>query len=167
MNRNKFLRSSSLAAAGFLALPSLAYATDNPPLSREVVKEFVSAGHNNPDRVKEMLENTPNLLYARHDWGGGDFEEAIEGAGHVGNRDIARYLISKGARTNLFVLTMLGKKNLVVPVLQEYPNLIHAKGPHGFTLLHHAKVGGEAAAELYHWLADNGAKDTKLSLTDK
>ncbi|MGB5929234.1 MAG: hypothetical protein WBH03_13730, partial [Cyclobacteriaceae bacterium] len=76
-------------------------------------------------------------------------------------------LISKGARTNLFVLTMLGKKNLVVPVLQEYPNLIHAKGPHGFTLLHHAKVGGEAAAELYHWLADNGAKDTKLSLTDK
>lgn len=34
---------------------------------------------------------------------------------------------------------MLGKTELVKPVLEEYPNLISAKGPHGFSLLHHAK----------------------------
>jgi len=42
---------------------------------------------------------------------------------------------------SLFVLTMLGKTNLVKPVLEAYPELIFAKGPHGFTLLHHALIG--------------------------
>jgi hypothetical protein len=70
------------------------------------------------------LKPCSNLLYARYDWGNGDFEEAIEGAGHVGNKEIANYLIEQGARVNLFVLTMLGKTNLVKPVLDEYPPLI-------------------------------------------
>lgn len=164
MNRHTFLKNATLLSAGLCTLPYGVYAADKDPLSREVVKEFVGAGHSNLDRVKEMLENTPNLLYARHDWGGGDFEEAIEGAGHVGNAEIAEYLISRGARVNLFVLTMLGKTDLVAPVLEEYPNLIHARGPHGFTLLHHAKVGGDTSAELYEWLVENGAESAKLDM---
>ena len=28
-----------------------------------------------------MLSEYPNLIYSRYDWGNGDFEEAIEGAG--------------------------------------------------------------------------------------
>ena len=69
-----------------------------------------------------MLEEYPNLIYGPYDWGKGDFEEAIEGAGHLGNKEIAEYLISKGARLNLFVMKMLGKTELVKPILEAYPN---------------------------------------------
>lgn len=109
------------------------------------MKEFVVAGHKDLNKVKEMLSDHPNLIYSRHDWGNGDFEEVIEGAGHLGNKEIANYLIDQGARINLFVLAMLGKTKLVKPVLEVYPALLMAKGAHGFTLLHHAKVGGDDA----------------------
>ena len=138
--------------------------SDNDPVKIEIIKEFVIAGHNNPDRVKEMLGNLPNLVFARYDWGNGDFEEAIEGAGHVGNREIAEYLIRQGARVNLFVLTMLGKTKLVKPVLEEFPELIFARGPHGFSLLHHAEAGGVEAQELYEFFESRGLKEMKFSM---
>ncbi len=135
------------------------------PYSQKLIKEFVVAGHNNLDKVKTMLADYPNLLNCTWDWGGGDFEMAIGGAGHVGNKEIANHLIGVGARVNLFVLTMLGKTNIVKPMLEEYPNLIYAKGPHGFTMLHHAKQGGDAALELYEYLQSKGLTKTKVSLT--
>jgi hypothetical protein len=69
--------------------------------------------------VKELLEQYPNLIYSRYDWGNGDFEEAIEGAGHVGNKEIAQWLIEKGARPNLFVMTMLGETAIVKSVIEK------------------------------------------------
>ncbi len=135
------------------------------PYNQELVKKFVVAGHNNLTKVKTLLAEYPNLLNCNWDWGGGDFEMAIGGAGHVGNKEIANYLISLGARVNLFVLTMLGKTDIVKPVLEEYPNLIFAKGPHGFTMLHHAKQGSDDALELYEYLQSQGLNETKVSLT--
>lgn len=129
-----------------------------------MIEEFVKAGHNDLKKVKAMLKKEPNLIYARHDWGNGDFEEAIEGAGHVGDKEIANYLIEQGARVNLFVLTMLGKKDIVIPALEEYPNLIQAKGPHGFTLLHHAKVGGKDSEDVYNFLKEKGLEETKIKI---
>ncbi len=120
------------------------------PYEIQLVKDFVVAGHRSLQTVKEMLAEHPNLIYTSYDWGNGDYEQAIEGAGHLGKKDIANYLIEKGARANLFVLTMLGRTELVKPVLEAYPKLLFSKGPHGFTLLHHAKVGG--AEELYDYL---------------
>jgi len=73
------------------------------PIDIKLVKDFVSAGHKNLPLVKEMLHEHPNLIYARYDWGSSDFEEAIEGAGHLGNKEIANYLISQGARVFLYV----------------------------------------------------------------
>ncbi|MFN3664614.1 MAG: hypothetical protein ACK4S0_00565 [Sediminibacterium sp.] len=96
-----------------------------------MIQEFVSAGHNNLAKVKEMYAAQPELIYAAHDLGGGDFETALEGAGHVGNKEIALYLIDKGARTNLFVLTMLGKTTIVKPYLESFPSYVFARGPHG------------------------------------
>jgi hypothetical protein len=122
------------------------------PLPSEKVKEFVGAGHNDLVKVKKLLEEFPGLLYATWDWGGGDFETALEGAGHVGTKDVANYLIGQGARTNLFVLTMLGKTQLVKAWLETYPDYLNAKGPHGYTLLHHAQRGGEDAKELLDYL---------------
>ncbi len=165
MNRKTFLT----GCIGTLTISSLAptYAfsgvfKEQDPLDVKLVKDFVVAGHKNLPLVKEMLNEYPNLIYSRYDWGNGDFEEAIEGAGHLGKKEIANYLISQGARVNLFVLTMLGKTELVTPVLDEFPELIFAKGPHGFTLLHHAKVG--EADVLYDYLIDKGLKKTHIKI---
>ncbi len=167
MNRKKFLQNFSVGAGGLLLMPSaiIAQVTPKPdPLPAEKVKEFVGAGHNDLVKVKKLLEEFPGLLYATWDWGGGDFETAIEGAGHVGTKDVANYLIGQGARTNLFVLTMLGKTQIVKAYLDSYPEYLYAKGPHGFTLLHHAQRGGEDAKELLDFLQSKGLKETRVKL---
>ena len=74
------------------------------------------------------------------------------------------YLIEQGARVNLFILTLLGQTELVKPVLEAYPSLLQAKGAHGFTLLHHAEVGGEESKELYDYLSSKGLKETFIKI---
>jgi len=59
---------------------------------------------------------------------------------------------------------MLGKTSLVTPILEQYPQLLHAKGPHGFTLLHRAKVGGEDGKELYAYFQSKGLTDDWVKL---
>jgi hypothetical protein len=168
MHRKNFLQKIAIGAGGIIVAPHFISAqTKSPkgdPLPPEKVKEFVGAGHNNLVRVKEMLAEMPALLYGTWDWGGGDFETALEGAGHVGNKEIANYLIGAGARTNMFVLTMLGKTQLVKLYLEAFPQYLTARGPHGFTLLHHAQRGGEDAKELLDHLQSKGLKETKTAL---
>lgn len=165
MNRKKFIRSSigtiALATAG--SFPGYSQRQeDSDQLDDQLVKDFVVAGHRDLSTLKEMLAEYPNLIYSKYDWGDGDFEEAIEGAGHVGNKEIANFLITRGARANLFVLTMLGKTDLVLPILEVYPKLLYAKGPHGFTLLHHAQVGGNN--DLYEKLLAKGLKEMQIPI---
>jgi hypothetical protein len=165
MNRKKFITKTlgGLTLTSVIPTLSSSHSLQAPaPFDIKLVKDFVVAGHKNLALVKEMLQEHPNLIYCRYDWGNGDFEEAIEGAGHLGNKEIANYLISAGARVNLFVLTMLGKTDLVKPTLEAYPDLVFAKGPHGFTLLHHAKVG--EAKELYDYLDEKGLKETHIAI---
>lgn len=167
MDRKSFIKTGIVSSLGLGLVPTLSFGnnqTDPEPLKVKTVKEFVLAGHFNLDKVKNMLNDYPNLIYSRYDWGNGDFEEAIEGAGHKGNKEVANYLIDKGARVNLFVLTMLGKTDLVKPTLEAYPNLIFSKGPHGLTLLHHAEVGGSDSKELYDYLLKKGLTEKKISL---
>ena len=158
-----------MAGAGLIiATPLLASAggssIENDPLPPEKVKEFVIAGHGNFDQVKKMLVEMPTLLYATWDWGSGDFETALEGAGHVGNKEIANYLISIGARTNLFVLTMLGKTSIVKNFLETFPQYLNARGPHGFTFFHHAQKGGDDAKELLEYFQSKGLTEDRVSL---
>ena len=165
MNRMKFIKSSLAAVALSSITPACAVsksAQDPAPLDTKLVKDFVVAGHKNLPLVKEMLLEYPNLIYAKYDWGSSDFEEAIEGAGHLGNKEIANYLISQGARVNLFVMTMLGKTDLVIPTLEAYPELVFAKGPHGFTLLHHANVGENKLMQNY--LKGKGLEETNIPI---
>ncbi len=130
-----------------------------PALPIDLVKAFVGAGHGDLDKVKSMLEEHPTLLNATYDWSNGDFETALGGAGHMGRADIAEFLIGKGARADIFVYTMLGDKPIVEALLNRNPNLLTSKGPHGITLLRHAEMGKERAAELHAWLVSRGAKD--------
>ncbi len=149
---------------GGVALPLGGQSGPADPLDPERVQAFVAAGHNDLDEVRRMLAKAPSLLYAAHDWGGGDFETALEGAGHVGNRPIAEYLIGQGARPNIFVLCMLGREAIVRAQLAAFPDLLNALGPHGFTLLHHARVGGEPAAPLVEFLLEQGLEEGQLPL---
>ena len=171
MNRKSFLQqtvaASSLLAAPFFLTAQTVPANKQPkgdPLPAEKVKDFVGAGHSSLDKVKKLLIEFPTLVYCTWDWGGGDFETGLEGAGHVGNKEIANYLIGQGARTNLFVLTMLGKTQIVKAYLETYPEYLYARGPHGFTLLHHAQRGGEDAKELLEYLQGKGLKETRTAL---
>ena len=113
-----------------------------PALEKELIKEFVGKSHSDFKRVTELYSQQPGLLNCAWDWGGGDFETGLEAAGHVGNKEIAEFLISKGARMNLFCAAMLGKTEIVKSVLTAFPDLKSSKGPHGLQLLHHAKKRG-------------------------
>ena len=132
--------------------------TEKPaPLQGDVVKDFVIAGHGNLQKVKDMLTQTPGLLNSSWDWGGGDFETALEGAGHMGNREIAEYLLSRGARVNIFAAAMLGKIEIVKATLTAFPDLKTSKGPHGLMLIHHATKGGDQSREVLEYLKTIGA----------
>jgi hypothetical protein len=168
MTRKNFLITTA-GAGGLLLLNKDAAAKEKQqeapaPYSVSLVKEFVIAGHGNFDKVKTMVQENPNLVFGKFDWGNGDFEAAIEGAGHLGNKEIANFLLDAGSRVTLFVLTMLGKTELVKPILEAYPKLIFANGPHGFTMLHHAKVGGKDGEELYNYLQEKGLKEDWIKI---
>jgi len=176
-NRRNFLVNSA-AAAGLVLYPetllfgqtagatsaSPSSAQQNPssnaaagkprpdPLKAELVKEFVVAAHVDLEKTKSMLAETPSLLNATWDWGGGDFEMAIGGAGHMGRRDIALFLIGQGGRFDLFVAAMLGRLDVVKPMLTAFPHLAESKGPHGIPLMVHAQKGGQEAAEVAAFL---------------
>ena len=123
-----------------------------PPITAELVEQFVSQAHVDLEQVKTLLAQEPNLLHAAHDWGGGDWETALGAAAHVGRHDIAQYLLEQGARIDLFAAAMLGKLEIVQAMLSDNPALVNAKGPHGIPLLRHAEVGGDAAVEVLAFL---------------
>lgn len=164
-SRYDFLQYTILSATG-LILPAIASGQDKQEkpaaIKLEIVKEFVGVCHGKFDRCKEMLENDHLLLHVSYDWGGGDYESGIEAAGHVGNREIAAYLLSKGARYNVYLASMLGHLDVVKSVLTFSSSLLNSKGPHGFTMLHHAQKGGEGSKPVLEYLQSLGAVETKI-----
>lgn len=127
-----------------------------PAIDRETVRAFVGAGHGDLEKTQQMLAEKPGLLNATWDWGGGDFETALGGAGHMGRRDIAEFLIGQGARADVFVHAMLGDLDIVKAMLARFPNLKEAKGPHGITLKRHAEMGGDGAKNVLEFLEKLG-----------
>lgn len=131
--------------------PTFKPAWKRPQLNRTLVQDFVIFAHSDLDMVRTLLDREPSLLNAAIDWGNGDWETGLGGASHMGRRDIAEFLIEHGARVDLFAAAMLGLLDVVKGLLALQPKLIDAKGPHGFTLHWHAKVGGKPAeAVLAH-----------------
>ena len=123
-----------------------------PALESSLVEEFVRVAHSDLERTRELLEQESGLVNASWDWGGGDFETALGSASHMGRSDIANYLLENGARPDLFAASMLGKFEIVKSALDSYPAVIHVPGPHGISLLEHAKFGGEDAIAVYEFL---------------
>lgn len=123
-----------------------------PPLGADLVKEFVVAAHGDLAKTQALLAEHPGLLNATWDWGGGDFETALGGAAHMGRRDIAEFLLGRGARPDIFVLAMLGHLAAVQAVITARPEALRCPGPHGIPLLAHAQRGGAEAAAVVDYL---------------
>jgi hypothetical protein len=117
-----------------------------------MVQEMVVVSHGNEKRVRELVEAHPALARAAMDWGFGDWEDALGAASHVGNRDIAEYLIAKGARPTIFSAAMLGHLDAVKAFVAAQPGVQRIAGPHSISLLSHAKAGGPAAAAVFEFL---------------
>ena len=119
-----------------------------PALDPALVEEFVSKAHGDLDAVQELLEREPALVNASWDWGGGDWETGLGAAAHMGRRDIALFLLDRGARLDVFAAAMLGYVDIVRAILAQRPEAVEALGPHGIPLLVHAQQGGEQAREV-------------------
>jgi hypothetical protein len=132
-----------------------------PQLGKLLVQDFVIFAHSELDMVKKLWEKEPALINATMDWGGGDWETALGGASHMGRRDIAEFLIDKGARVDIFAAAMLGHLDAVKALLTAHPRLLDTKGPHGIPLITHAKMGGKPAAEVLAYLESLKADSAK------
>ena len=118
-------------------------------LDSELVQEFVGNAHGDLTRVQQLLEQEPTLLNAAWDWGGGDWETGLGAASHMGRRDIALYLLERGARMDIFAAAMLGYLPIVQSIIEAIPDANNWSGPHGIPLIAHAKSGEAQSVIAY------------------
>ncbi len=165
--RKKFIISSLAGATGIVLLPQIVSAQQTqppmkqqkaPPLDNELVKEFVTAGHKDFDKVKSMLQENPDLLNATYNWKDWDWEDAIGAAGHMGLRDMTLYLLEQGARPTICVAAMLGNLDVVKTFINAFPQMKQTVGPHNISLMAHAVKGGEQAKPVVEYLQSIGIK---------
>jgi len=123
-----------------------------PALEPSLVEEFVRKAHGDHTREHALHAMEPALVNACWDWGGGDFESALGAAAHTGRKEIANFLLAKGARLDLFAAAMLGKLGIVKAVISAFPEAIRTPGAHGIPLIAHAKMGGEDARAVLEFL---------------
>ncbi|HEY4388506.1 MAG TPA: ankyrin repeat domain-containing protein [Ktedonobacteraceae bacterium] len=123
-----------------------------PALDLALVQDIVANAHGNAERVLALLEQEPMLVHAAWDWGGGDWETPLGAAAHMGRKDIARMLLEKGARIDIFAAAMLGEREIVQAMLKAFPNAHQLRGPHGISLLDHARAGSQEASLIVELL---------------
>lgn len=164
--RRSFLGLASIAGLGAIAAPEVAPRPEPPAVPSEfptqspsLAREMVGVSHGNLARVNELLGLHPTLANAAWDWGFGDWETALGAASHMGNVDIATALLAHGARPSIFSAAMLGQLAVVQAFVAASPGIQGTLGPHGITLLAHAKAGGDAAKPVVTYLVAQGGAD--------
>ena len=124
-----------------------------------LVRETVAVSHGNLPRLQELVDAFPELAKAAWDWGFGDWETALGAASHMGHRPIAEFLLTHGARLDLFAAAMLGDLAVVRGLIVAHPGIQGTPGPHGLTLLAHARAGRDPAREVVAYLESVGGAD--------
>lgn len=158
------------AGTGPAASRAQAVSAHFPTTDPEDAFAVVAAAHTDIDAVAERVTARPHLARATVDWGFGDWESALGAASHMGRRDIAELLLEHGARPNIFSAAMMGQLAVVRALVESRPGVQQIPGPHGITLLAHARAGGEAAAAVYEYLEGLGDADVRpatVELTDE
>ncbi len=128
-----------------------------PSQDPDLVHEMVAVSHGNVARVKALVALRPALARAAWDWGYGDWETALGAASHVGHREIAGILLASGAHPTIFSAAMLGQLDVVKAFIAASPGAQRTRGPHGITLLVHARHGG--AQDVVSYLESLGDAD--------
>lgn len=123
-------------------------------LSQELVEQFVLAAHVNPAKVRDLHKEHPALLNVP--WEKFD-ETALQAASHMGQREVALYLLAEGAPNNICAAAMLGMADEVARFLEEDPSLSNARGAHGIPVLYHAALSGQT--EVADLLFAHGARE--------
>ncbi len=176
LHRRTFLFVTPAAAFGASALCAAGVDTPTSPTlsptfphfpgqDPAVVKEVVGLAHRDLDGVKKLVERQPALAKCAWDWAYGDWESALGAASHTGQREIALYLIEKGARPDIFTFAMLGNLPAVKAMIEGSPGspgVQKIPGPHGIPLLAHAEAGGDAAKPVYDYLLSLGDAGQRL-----
>jgi len=171
--RRRFMHATGLAALGLspatavrAAQPRSDSPTAAPPdwLPQQdptMVKDMVTVAHGDTKRVRELVERHPSLANAAIDWGFGDWEDALGAAAHTGRREIAEMLLAHGARISIFGAAMLGQLDVVKAFVAARPGVQRTLGPHGITLMSHARAGGSDATEVVKYLESVGDADRR------
>ena len=173
-SRRSFLSVTGLSTLGISAAvtrawgqaappPALSSADVYPAQDPALVKDVVGASHGNMARVREIVEKQPAYARASMDWGFGDWETCIDAAAHVGNKPIADFLLGHGARPTIFSAAMMGQLDAVKALVAARPGIQKSLGPHGITLMSHARAGGPDAAPVVEYLKSIGDADTPLA----
>ena len=136
-----------------------------PRQEQKLVAEVVGVAHFDEQRVKELVKAYPELVNAWWDWGFGDWESPLGAASHTGQRGIAEFLLAQGARIDIFAAAMLGFTDVVKAFMAAQPGIQRTLGPHGISLLAHAKAGGKPAADTVAYLEKLGGADGELKVT--
>lgn len=141
----------------------ISFQDDPMKLDPQLVGKFVGKSHGDFDTVKQLLQQEPALVNAAWDWGDGDWETGLGAASHTGRRNIAEYLLDRGARIDAFAAAMLGIKPIISEMLRAYPKLHAVRGPHQICLLTHAIYGREKSDEIFELLINAGADVNSLA----
>lgn len=111
-----------------------------------IIDELVGNAHGNLVRVKELLEQHPEMITAVATWQ----ETPIQAATQMGNRAIMSYLIERGAPVDAFTGLVLGQADARV---------VNERGIHDLPSLYFAAIGGhvETAKRMLEAGADVNA----------
>ena len=153
---------ASAGAASFAAEPPAGVGDVFPRQDLGLAQEVVGVSHRDLTRVRELVERQPALARAAHDWGFGDWETALGAASHTGRREIAEFLIEHGAQPTMFSAAMLGQLDVVKAFVLARPGIQKTYGPHGITLLAHARAGGAGSTAVLEFLQGLGDADIRL-----
>lgn len=118
-------------------------------ITNETFLEAVKQG--SLDKVRSMLDEQRELVNARDEKG----ISATLWAAYRGHRDIAAYLVSRGADLNIFEASTVGSVDLVQKHLKSDRSLALVFAPDGFTALGLAAFFGNT--EVADLLLKNGA----------
>lgn len=154
---------------------------------QDTIKEFIIAAHGDLAKVQSMLKDDPRLIRESFEWSPGDFEDALQASGHVGNRPIAEYALGLGLPMTVYAAAMLGVYDDVRDYLEDSPALATTPGVHGIPLMWHAALSGDPRitsliaecgapvdssnlhaaiskghTDMVRWLLDQGATDLSV-----
>jgi hypothetical protein len=123
-----------------------------PAYSADLIKPIVTVSHFDLNKLQALVDPHPHLVKSAWDWGFGDWETPLGAACHMGRRDIAEYLLNKGATPSLFSWVLFGNLPMVQQVVEHQVGIQRVSGPHSISLLAHARTAGKQSETVLEYL---------------